>query len=255
MHHPLLDKAHLRQQAYRVQRTSSDHSPVDFLLRWAEQDMSERLADIKRTFPDAALFSPAPSDDFLDCLRRRCDRIGIYNNNALTDEERFPCAPQSQDLIVSFFDLHKLNDLPGWLIQNRRALKQGGAFLACYAGENTLFQLRQSLLAAEIHVSGGACPRVMPFVTKQQMAGLLQRAGFSLPVVDSGSVTALYKDIYQLMHDLRAMGEANALAERHKSFTPSRLFFETQTIYQKRFADQDSRLPATFDTGFVIGWN
>lgn len=245
---PLIDKELLNDRQRRIAE------PVDFLVTWAEQEISDRLDDIKRDFAEITLLSPSPSEAFLGRLSQKGSQISTIRNASLIESEILPLEPESQDLILSFFDMHRINDLPGWLIQLRRSLKKGGAFIGCYAGEQTLFQLRQSILAAEIAVMGGASPRVLPFTGKQQMAGLLQRAGFDLPVVDSETVTVLYRDLFQMMQDLRNMGETNAMSARYKKFTPPNVFIETSKIYAERFAEQDGRLPATFDIGFVIGW-
>jgi len=253
-----LNKSHLRTnlakaKSYHAHPDTTDNS-ADFLLRWAEQELSDRLEDIKRDFIQTALISPAPSQDFIETLKKRSQTVELYNGIGLENNEQVPFSPQSQDLIVSLFDIHKINDLPGWLIQIRQSLKEDGVFLACYAGENTLFQLRQSLLAAEMKTMGGASPRVLPFVGKQQISGLLQRTGYALPVVDSETVTVVYQDLYQLMNDIRHMGEANAMTERHKFFTPSRMFFEAAEIYKQRFSESGGKIPATYEITFIIGW-
>ncbi|OIN85817.1 MAG: hypothetical protein AUJ12_07720 [Alphaproteobacteria bacterium CG1_02_46_17] len=254
-----LNKTHILTNLERAKRhlqnPATDDKSSDFLLRWAEQEMMDRLADIKKDFPRAALISISPSDNFIEHLEQRCSHLDIFKDISPLDIERIPFDPETYDLVIDFFDIHKINDLPGWLVQIRHVLKEDGVFMACYAGENTLFQLRQTLLAAEMKVMGGASPRILPFVSKQQMSSLLQRAGYTLPVVDSETVTVIYHDIYRLMNDIRHMGEANSMTERFKFFTPSRLFFEAATIYKQRFAEEDGRLPATFDISFIIGWS
>ncbi len=256
--HSFLNKTHILTNQERARRHLEDPDTTDkssdFLLRWAEQEMIERLADIKKDFPQAALISIAPSDSFIQILEQRCAHLDIFKDISPLEIEQIPFENGTYDLIIDFFDIHKINDLPGWLVQIRRALKDDGVLMACYAGENTLFQLRQTLLAAEMNVMGGASPRILPFVSKQQMSSLLQRAGYALPVVDSETVTVVYQDIYRLMNDIRHMGEANSMTERFKFFTPSRLFFEAASIYQQRFSEEDGRLPATFDISFIIGW-
>ncbi|HOO51457.1 MAG TPA: class I SAM-dependent methyltransferase [Alphaproteobacteria bacterium] len=253
-----LDKKQIRFHSQRAKKLRQEDKytvkSVDFLLRWAEKEMIERLKDIRKEISSCALLSLDPSEDFLRTLEERKTKYDIFPDLSLSDEETFSLPDNHYDAIISFFELHKINDLPGWLIQIRRTLKEDGFFMACLAGETTLFQLRQSLLAAEMNISGGASPRIMPFISKQQMAALMQRAGFSLPVVDSENVTATYESIFTLMKDLRLMGETSALKERVKTFTSPRLFFEASEIYAQRFAEQDGRLPATFDITFVIGW-
>ncbi|MDY0029007.1 MAG: class I SAM-dependent methyltransferase [Pseudobdellovibrionaceae bacterium] len=254
-----LDKNLLRTRALRAAHLRTQEgdnaASVDFLLRWAEKEMIERLNDIRHEIKQCAVLSPAPSQEFLDYLLSRGIKFEIFADLYLSDDEILPLERNRFDAVISFFELHKINDLPGWLVQIRSTLKEDGVLIACLAGEATLFQLRQSLLAAEMNILGGASPRVMPFISKQQMAGLLQRAGFTLPVVDSETVTATYESIFTLMKDLRLMGETNAMIEKYKSFSPPGLFIETSKIYAERFAEENGRLPATFDVTFLIGWS
>lgn len=254
-----LDKNLLRTRVSRAahlrEKEGKDAESVDFLLRWAEKEMIERLSDIRHEIKQCAVLSPAPSSEFLNYLSKRGVEFEVFTDLYLEEKEILPLEKNKFDAIISFFELHKINDLPGWLIQIKSALKEDGVLIACLAGEATLFQLRQSLLAAEMNILGGASPRVMPFISKQQMAALMQRAGFALPVVNSETVTATYKSIFTLMKDLRLMGETNAMTEKYKSFSPPGLFIETSKIYTERFAEENGRLPATFDVTFLIGWS
>lgn len=249
----LFNKAHSR--AHKTRADLENKSGADFLLRWAEIEILDRLKDIKRDFKETLLLSPLPSDFFTEKLKERTRNLSLQKGLSLSDQETLNIESASHDLIISFFDLHHMNDPVGWLIQLRKALKEDGALIACTIGGETLHQLRQSMMLAEIEVMGGASPRVLPFITKQQMADLMQRAGFSLPVIDSESLTGSYRDIYHLMSDLRAMGETNCLNNRYKFFTPSRVFFEAAKIYAETYSEQDGRISATFEIIFVIGWS
>ena len=134
----------------------------------------------------------------------------------VADEEALPLKPAGADLIVSLLSLHLTNDTPGTLLQIRRALKPDGLFLGAMAGENTLAELRECLLVAESEIFGGAAPRVAPFADVRDAGGLLQRAGFTLPVTDIESYTVRYDSAFALMRDLRAMGMQNALTGRSR---------------------------------------
>jgi hypothetical protein len=133
-------------------------------------------------------------------------------------------------------------------------LKPDGLFLAAMIGGETLFNVRDALTRAEMEITGGLSPRIAPFADKQQMGALMQRAGFALPVVDSDFITATYESLFHLMHDLRAMGEGNAVLERQKTFTRKSIFLRAQEIYAQSFADLDGRLPVQFEIIFMIGW-
>lgn len=172
----------------------------------------------------------------------------------VADEERLPFAPGSLDLVVSTLALHWVNDVIGALIQIRRALKPDGLFIGAFLGGATLTELRQSLMAAEGEILGGAGSRVSPFADASDAAGLLQRAGFALPVADVDRVTVRYAHPLKLLADLRRMGETNVLAERHPHGLSRALLARTFEIYAEKFADPDGRYPATFEILTLTGW-
>jgi NADH dehydrogenase [ubiquinone] 1 alpha subcomplex assembly factor 5 len=173
--------------------------------------------------------------------------------HVIADEEFLPFADASLDLIICTMNLHCINDLPGAMIQMKRALKPDGLFVAAMPGGETLYELREALMQAELSASGGASPRVFPFADKQQMGGLMQRAGFALPVVDSEIVRVTYDHVFKLLRDLRGMGEGNSILERNRK-TPGKSFFaEAAQIYADKFSE-DGRITATFEMIFLIGW-
>jgi NADH dehydrogenase [ubiquinone] 1 alpha subcomplex assembly factor 5 len=170
------------------------------------------------------------------------------------DEEALPFKEQCFDAVLSSLALHWVNDLPGALAQIRSSLKPDGLFLASLFGTGTLAELRTALMEAELAETGGASPRVSPFADLRDAAGLLQRAGFALPVADLDTVTVTYGDFFALLRDLRGMGEANALIDRLKLPTRRTVFARAAAIYQERFANAEGRLPATFQVLFLTGW-
>ena len=184
------------------------------------------------------------------------DKIDALKTIGLADmqSEILPTEPQSHDLILAPLQLHHINDLPGMLIQIRRALKADGLFLGAMFGGGTLWQLKEALTQTEIALKGGLSPRISPFADKQQMGGLMQRAGFALPVVDSDIVTVTYKDIFALMHDLRGMGENNILSARDKSYPGRDFFKQAGAYYQDHFSGSDGRIEASFEIIFLTGW-
>lgn len=173
------------------------------------------------------------------------------------DEEEVGADEAAYDLVTSVLSLHWVNDLPGALIQIRRALKPDGLFLGCLFGAGTLAELRTSFLEAEAEIMGGAAPRISPLPGLQDMAGLMQRAGFALPVVDVEPVTVRYDDPFALMKDLKGMGEQAAFAANEKSPRrplSRRILARMAEIYAERFADPDGRLRATFNVVWLSGW-
>jgi SAM-dependent methyltransferase len=183
-------------------------------------------------------------------------RIGaIFETDLdLIDPEHLPFAASSFDLIVSPLALHWINDLPGALIQLRLALKPDGLLLASLFGGETLSELRLTLIEAESEITGGAGPRVSPFADLQDVAGLLQRAGFALPAADRDVVTVRYGEPMRLLADLRAMGETSALRERSPRGLSRRILTRAFEIYRARYADADGRVRATFEILTATGW-
>lgn len=170
------------------------------------------------------------------------------------DEEAPPFADASLDLIVSALSLQHVNDLPGVLVQACRALKPDGLFLASLIGGTSLNELRTALVAAESEVSGGASPRVAPFADVRDLGGLLQRAGFALPVTDADTVDVSYPDPLALMRDLRAMGATNVLLDRSRKPLPRAVLSRAFEIYAERYARADGRVPATFEIVTMTAW-
>jgi NADH dehydrogenase [ubiquinone] 1 alpha subcomplex assembly factor 5 len=169
------------------------------------------------------------------------------------DPEFLPFRDASFDLVASCLILHWCADLPGALIQIRRALRPDGLLLAALFGGNTLVELRTALFDAELAEEGGVSPRVSPTVELGDAASLLQRAGFAMPVADSETITVTYPDILALMNDLRGMGETNALAARRPYLSRATLA-RAGAIYAERFGTAEGRITATFEILFLTGW-
>jgi SAM-dependent methyltransferase len=223
--------------------------PVTFLLDRVAGDMAERLSAVLRPFDIAAdLGTPT------DAVRRAiAGRVGTIAS-VMADEEALPFRDASLDLLVSALALQFVNDLPGTLIQVRRALRPDGLFLAAMIGGDSLAELRAAFAEAEAEIEGGVSPRVAPFADLRDLGALLQRAGFALPVTDVDRVVVRYSSAFALMQDLRRMGAAYVLIERRR--TPSRraTLLRMAEIYAERFADADGRIRATFDIIWLSGW-
>lgn len=253
----------------RLDRAASGYGAADFLHRRAAEDIADRLVPIMRDFTVAVDLS-ARRGALREALAtsEAAGRVGTLIDADLSpamlggrggarvalDEERLPFAAARLDLIVSTLGLHWTNDVVGALIQIRRALKPDGLFIGAFLGGATLTELRQSLVAAESEILGGAGSRVSPFADSLDAAGLLQRAGFALPVADIDRVTVTYAHPLKLMADLRQMGETNVLADRHPRGLTRALLARTAAIYTERFADAEGRVPATFEIITLTGW-
>jgi SAM-dependent methyltransferase len=257
MPHPVIfDRTLLRARRARAAALG----PATFLIDRVADDMAGRLSAVLRQFGIAADIG-TPTDAVCRALAGRVGTIVATDPGAsggafavAADEEALPFRDGSLDLAVSALALQFVNDLPGTLVQIRRALKPDGLFLAAMIGGESLVELREAFAQAESEIEGGVSPRVAPFADLRDLGALLQRAGFALPVTDIDRVTVRYATPLALMHDLRRMGAANALAERRRTplrRTTLRRLFE---IYAERFADADGRIRATFEIVWLSGW-
>ena len=258
----IFDRALIRARRRRAVQLG----PVTFLLDRVADEFAERLAAVLRRF-DVAADLGTPTDVVRTALTR-LPTIGtvIRSDAALdatatpeptrvaADEETLPFREASLDLVVSGLALQFVNDLPGVLVQIRRALKPDGLFLAALLGGETLTELRQSFAAAESEIEGGASPRVAPFADLRELGALLQRAGFALPVTDVDRITVRYDNAFDLMRDLRRMGATNALLARRRTPLRRATLLRMAEIYAERFADSDGRLRATFEIVWLSGW-
>jgi SAM-dependent methyltransferase len=253
----------------RLDRAARGFGQADFLHRRAASDLVERLEAIMRDFPVAVELS-SRGGAFARALAESPARarVGLLVETDLSaamlggrpgpqvalDEEALPFAEASLDLIVSTLGLHWTNDVVGALVQARLALKPDGLFMAAFLGGATLTELRQSLMAAEAEILGGAGSRVSPFADASDAASLLQRAGFALPVADLDRVSVSYEHPLRLLADLRQMGETSVLAERHPKPLSRRLLARAAELYAERFGDAQGRVPASFEIITLTGW-
>ena len=240
--------------------------PATFLLDHVAADFTERLALVLRRFELAADIG-TPSGAVRRAIGEKNLAGRMIAAHALAghdpvqsgwsvaaDEEFLPFVDATLDLAVSALSLQFVNDLPGALVQIRRALKPDGLFLAALVGGDTLTELRQAFAAAEAEIEGGVSPRVAPFADLRDLGALLQRAGFALPVTDIDRLTVRYDSVFALMHDLRRMGATNVLAERRRAPLARATLARMAEIYAERFADTDGRLRATFEIVWLSGW-
>jgi SAM-dependent methyltransferase len=254
----IFDRRLLRQRLARA--LASAGAAPDFLMLRAADDLADRLGGVRRDFPRSLdLGSPSPHFALTVAASGRPAPLRAASLpgpgvDVVAEEEALPFAPASFDLVVSGFALQWVNDLPGALAQVRRMLAPDGLFLACFPGGASLVELRVALAEAEAEIRGGASPRVSPFVDLRDLGGLLQRAGFALPVTDVDSFTLRYDSLFGLIAELRAMGAANALIERSRHPLRRAILMRAAEIYAERFADPDGRVRATFELVWLSGW-
>jgi len=256
----LFDRSLLRRRRQRARALGAE----TFLLDRVAEELGERLSAVLRHF-DRAVDLGTPGDAVARVLAAS-DKIGTLVRashdaqgdaaclRVIADEEALPFADSSLDLVTSALALQFVNDLPGTLVQIRRALKPDGLLLAALVGGDSLSELRQAFAAAESESEGGVSPRVAPFADLRDLGALMQRAGFALPVVDADRLTVRYENVFALMRDLRRMGATNILSERRRTPLKRATLMRMGEIYAQRFADADGRLRATFEIVWLSGW-
>ena len=239
----LIDRPALDRRRARAQRHGLDL----FLHQQVVDEVQERLIEVNRSFTAPAIVAgfKSPWQDLGGALA---------DATLVEDADLLALEPQAHDLVIHSLCLHAANDPVGQIIQCRRALKPDGLFIAVLLGGNTLHELRAALAEAETRLTGGLSPRVVPMGDIRDLGALLQRAGLALPVADSHVQTLLYSDLSRLYADLRAMGETNALTQRHRRFASRALFEQTARIYAQSFGRDTGQLPATVETVYLTGW-
>lgn len=259
----VFDRALIARRRDRAAPLAGAHA---FLLERVADDLAERLQIVRRTFPVA--LSLGAYNGTVGGRIRSLDRVGTVvecelsprllahcrGPRVLADEEALPFGDGTLDLIVSGLSLQFVNDLPGALVQARRALKPDGLLLAAVLGGETLSELRSVWLEAEAEIEGGVSPRVAPVADGRDLGGLLQRAGFALPVVDSDIVHVSYATPLALMQEIKAMGASNALVERRRTPTRRQTLLRACEIYTDRFSRLDGRVVATFEILTLTAW-
>jgi SAM-dependent methyltransferase len=258
----IFDRRALRRHRQRAARMGA----AEFLLNEAAEQLAARLDDVTRRFPRAlvlgarggvmtrALAGRGGIETLIE-MEEAADILAMGSRcGTVAEAEALPFAPGVFDLVVSPLALHWANDLPGALLQLRQALRPDGLLLAALFGGETLGELRRAFLEAELAAEGGASPRVSPMADGRDLAGLLQRAGFALPVVDSDRLTVTYGDAFALMADLRAMGETNALRDRRRGLTRRATLMRMAEIYRELYGTADGRIPATFEIVTLTAW-
>jgi len=230
---------------------------TDFLVREAGAQIAERLRAVNRRFQHALDLS-SRSESFAE-LRDCADgwvrtTFAPITGSVVADEEALPFSEATFDLVTSVLSLHAVNDLPGALVQIRRALKSDGLFVAALFGGETLHELREAFAQAESEISGGITPRVAPFADVRDLGALLQRAGFALPVADVERSIVQYAKFATLVQDMRALGETNALQGRFRGLLRRDLLAAILSRYAEAHADGEGRPRSTFDIVYLTGW-
>jgi len=243
----------------RIKRERSFKNNPESKLFFNEysQDMFERIELINNTFEKglALGFRNINLKKSKNIGHLRLAELGMSQNiDFVCDEEFLPIKKSSLDIIVSFFNLHSSNDIPGILFQINQSLKPNGLFIGCLFVGDTLKELRFCLAKAEEEITKGISPRISPFADLQDLSNLLQRANFNLPVADIDRHKVTYDNPIKLMNDLREMGETNILKEKQKTFFRKDVLERSMEIYKENFSLENHKIFATFEIAWLIGW-
>ena len=143
----IFDRMLLRARQKRAHALGAE----TFLLDRIADELAERLSVVLRPFERAAdVGTPT------DVVRRAlAGKVGTIEHVEVAANEVIPLPETSLNLVVSALALQFVNDLPGVLVQIRRALKPDGLFLAALIGGESLTELRQSFAQAESEIEGG----------------------------------------------------------------------------------------------------
>lgn len=262
----LFDRARVARNRDRAAPCYNDYA---FLKERVSRDIAERVQDTPRQFERA--LDLGCHDGRLARILSETGRVKDIDAGDLSPamvaaaqaggtearilDEETPALPEDRyDLVVSALSLHWVNDLPGTLVRLRQGLKPDGLFLGALFGAGTLAELRECLMEAETELSGGVSPRLSPLPGLKDMADLMQRAGFALPVADRDTVVVRYRDPARLLADLKGMGEQNALAPGMIRPLPRAVLDRALSLYRERHADPDGRVRASFEIVHVSGW-
>ncbi len=261
--HAPFDRGLLQRRRRRAAGGIERH---EFVLLEVADRLADRLEDVNRTFPRAldlgshhgllgrvaggrGGIATLVQADPCPALLARAGGLRVA-----ADEEMLPFAEEAFDLVFSAMSLHLANDLPGALLQARRSLRPDGLFLAALPGGDTLRELREAFLHAELECEGGTSPRVAPMADLRDLGSLLQRAGFALPTVDRDLITLTYETPFDLMRELRGLGQANMLNARRRTPLRRATLARAAEIYAERFGRSDGRIGATVEIVMLTGW-
>ena len=245
---PLFDAAAARRALIRARRLAGDR----FLELAAAEGLADRLGAVTRPFTRGLWLCPPGPDAPVHPLLQSF--APCWDMARLGPDEDLQAPDANYDLAVSLFSLQTVNDLPGVLIQIRRALKPDGLFVAALLGGATLGELREAFAHGEAETLGGISPRVAPLVDVRDGGALLQRAGFALPVSDVERLVARYADVFALAADLRRHGFTNVMTARSRKTLRRDTLAAVLTHYGSRHGGADGRIPARFETLYLTGW-
>lgn len=255
---PIFDRKLIRARRARGRGMSGDA----FLYLRTAEDAIERIKDVNRSFEKSLIIGSPEISDYIEneSAQKLGHVIKADHTNLSTgvdivcDEESLPFSDRTFDFIFSGLTLHSVNAIPKTLMDIKSLLKPDGLFVCALFGGASLRRLRYALYEAEDMTMGQASPRIAPMIELQQAASLLQKAGFTMPVVDRDMVTVNYASLSGLYSDLARMGERNVLNDRIRSGATKALFSNLEQIYARDHKNSDGKLEVGFDIVWMTGW-
>lgn len=236
-----------------AERRARKRKPAsDILTRTIAEEIAERLGFVNRRFVEACVIAADPNA--IAARLKDTGQLDMVAERTPSLSDDLALGTHAFNAIFSVLDLSAFNDVPGALIQMRRALRPDGLLMACLFAGDTLTELRQSWLAAETQVTGGVTPRVAPMIDMRELGALLQRAGFALPVADLDRTMVRYADAVSLIHEIRELGLSNNLVGRSRTPVTRRLMGAAMTHYHRNFSDPGGRVRATVEIAWLTGW-
>lgn len=206
-------------------------------------DVARRLAGRYR---GATVIALDIADHMLRVARAKSRRWFSKQRFVCADAEGLPLIDESVDMLVSNVTLQWCNQLDWAFGECRRVLKPGGLLTFSSFGPDTLTELRQSFARIDDR------PHVHTFIDMHDLGDALVRGGFADVVMDAARLTAHYRDVRELLHELKSIGATNALASRQRGLTGKRRLAQLADAYEAFRIDGD--LPATYEAVFAHAW-
>lgn len=243
---PTIFSPHRRRARFaRIAAMQQRDGAARYVLDDMIEEALERLAFVRQPPGKAAVVGDW-SGAMAQTLEAQGHRVSSFAPSSL--EEEHPWPEGGYDLIVSLGTLDTVNDLPGALVHVRCALAPGGLAIASMVGGGSLNNLRMAMLAAD---GDRPAARMHPLVDPRSAPGLLQRAGWRDPVVDTQRLTVRYASLDRLIADLRAQGLGNVLASPAPPLTRAGLERARAAFLGQ--ADADGRVSETFEIVTLTG--
>jgi len=262
-------KAKLQQRITAF--SQQDCEIYDYIKDEIALNLIDRIADVKREFPlcldlgcgRGHVSKEINTEDGVNCMiqtdvcREAIESSIVKSDIPLntiftTDEGKLPFRDNSFDVVLSASSLHWVNNLPAVFQEIKRVLKPDGCFIGAMFGVDCLFELRCSLQLAEAEREGGMSPHVSPMMQGHQLSSLLFNAGFSMTTIDYDQLVVTYPSMFELMEDLKGMGENSAIYSR-KSLQRDTIL-AASAVYRAMYGDEEGNVPATYQILYMIGW-